>query len=154
MTCQNAQCGQLQGNPVSVDVKNILETCDCCAFAGGEDVSWASYIGQQPTQPDNTVTIYDQGGRRFNTISKCVSEDIAFAIRVRGTDYLETYQKAQEVAAALNLVSHYIVSNEGNFHTTYQSIRQTTLPAIEGYDDQNRPVFLINFSGMRELALN
>ena len=154
MTCQNDQCGQLQGNPVSVDIKNILETCECAIFAGGEDVSWASYIGQQPTQPDNVITIYDMGGTRFNTISKCVSEDISFAIRVRGTDYLEAYQKAQEVAAALNLVSRFEVSNEGNFHTTYQDIRQDTLPAIELYDDENRPVFLTRFSGMRELALN
>ena len=151
MTCANKN---FHGNPVSVDIKTFLERCDVGEFAGSEDVSWATYIGQQPEQPDNVITIYDQGGNRFNTISGCVSEDVIFAIRVRCTDYLEGYAKAQQVAKVLNLISNEEIDNGKVFHTTYHDIQQQTLPEIEFYDDENRPVFLMNFSGMREIALN
>ena len=153
MTCQSNSCGQLQGNPPSVDLKNILDKCGCCVFAGSEDVQWASYIGQQPEQPDCVVTLYDSGGVRENTISECVYERFLVAVRVRGTDYLETYEKSQEVAKNMNLVNLLIIQNEVTFHTTYQIIIQDTIPEIEFYDEQNRPVFLLSFSGMRELVL-
>jgi len=149
------QCNTtLIGNSVAVDIKDIIAVCQLGEFAGSEDVSWAVYVGQQPAQPDNVVTIYDGGGTRFNTISECVSEDVTFQMRVRCTDYVEGYAMAQKVAGALNLVKNHEISNGRQFHTTYTVIQQETLPEIEFYDDENRPVFLMSFSGIREIALN
>jgi len=150
---QCSNCQQLQGNPVSVDVKDILESCGCGVAAASEFGEWAIYIGQMPQDPDIVIVLYDTGGVRQNTISRCVYENFTFTVRTRSTEYLEAYQKAQEVAGALNLVQK-IVDNEPSFHTTYHDIRQVGLPGVERYDDQDRPIFAMGMAGMREIVPN
>ena len=141
-------------NPISVDIKDILVTDGVGVFAA--QTGWGIYIGQEPTGkegetregPDTCITIYDVDGDPVDTLNKVRTDDFSIQIRVRGSKegYTAAYTKIQEVITSLDQKKDHLVTG-----ARYASIYRSTIHRFLKRDDQNRPIWVCNFGGLRAI---
>ncbi len=129
----------------AVGAKDLLVTAGVGTF--GATSGWAIFIGKQPTAPHTVVTVYNSGGTNPNP--KFLLDFPSLQVRVRGAPggYVAAQSKAVEVKdALLGLVSQDINGDRWDSVTMAGDI--TPL----GYDQQNRPMFSLNFNLIIEPA--
>jgi hypothetical protein len=130
-------------NPTSIDVKDLLEAASVGTFAASS--GWGIWIGKQPAKPDTSITLFDDGG--FAPDPKFLLDRPTLRVLVRGSEwgYTGAYSKAQAVKDTLLGDDRQTVGG-----TLYVGIIMTGDIAFIQYDDNNRPIFSLNFQIWRE----
>jgi hypothetical protein len=129
-------------NAVSEDIKDILIADSSLGLVFQTNL----FISREPSKHSNCVTIFDipgyspqlllEGAMGFRTES--------FQIRVRNTDYKVGYALANDIMVLLHGLEHVTYNS-----TLYMVIYCTSGPAMLGWDDNNRVIFVINFNLQR-----
>ncbi len=72
--------------------------------AEGPSGPWPVFVGFLPDRPDNAVCIYDTAGKLDGRIMRSGEqvEHPGIQVRVRGLEYVETREKTEEIARALD----------------------------------------------------
>lgn len=123
-------------NAPAEDIKDILENISALGFTFATDL----FVGEMPVTPDACVTIYDTGG--YAPEVDYVYERPTIQIRVRGAkgEYQNGHGLAQDIRDALNGLTGYIVNS-----ARYVGIWCEGDVMALGNDDNNRPLFTVNF---------
>ena len=129
-------------NPASKDIAAIL------AAAGlGLIVGTNLFIGQEPTAPPNTTTIYDTpGSAPMLTMDQITGYDFpAIQVRVRNTNYLVGYGLINSIKDKLHGLAHQLQGG-----VVYELVKCDQDPFLLDYDESGRPRFVCNFSIQRK----
>ena len=129
-------------NPASKDIKDRLEE-SAYGFIFGTDL----FIGIMPDGgdvPDLCVSLRDSGGKPPYLNYELDEPELQFLIRAAKGGYLAAEAKAREVHDALHGVTDTVINA-----TRYLLINAATSPIYIGNDDDNRPLFSINFEVQR-----
>lgn len=124
-------------NPVSVDVKDLLEEAELGTF--GDDL----FIGKEPSYPDECIVIYDTGGADQNP--KLAIDENTIQLRCRSNDYLTPYNKLQAIKLFL----------EGKSAVMLDGVKYVGFWAFSNimflnYDENDRAIWVANFRIIRE----
>lgn len=100
------------------------------------------FISQEPTAPDNTITVFDTpGAGSERTIDKLSTyQFVSVQVRVRNTSYEAGMQLVQKIVSALHLLSNTVINGE-----FYTCILHTSGPSILEYDFNRRCKIVTNF---------
>ncbi len=124
-------------NPVSVDIKDFLVSQQAGEF--GVDL----FIGKEPSDPANCLTLFDTGGGEQN--AKLALDDTDLQIRVRDVNYLDGYAKLNSVKLLLEGKESFVVNAN-----KYIGIWATSNIAFMKRDENDRSIFTANFRLTRE----
>ena len=128
-------------NPSSEDIKDVLLDSNLSLVFGAN-----LFIGKQPNQPDQCVTIYDTPGfapqMNFNQQERYNYPSIQ--IRVRAVTYLIGYQVINDIKMILHGVAQQIINE-----TTYTVVQCMGDPSFLEWDEKGRVNFIINFNLQR-----
>jgi len=137
-------------NPVTVDIKDLLVEKSIGEWGTIKESVWGIFIGKEPDNPTNTITLYDTPGvvgKQFD--NKRHFFHSAFQIRVRSIDYLDSYAKAQACIKALDRYGKFQVEP----NTSYDNIIMEDEPLALPEDSQGRTIFVTNgIAYRREIA--
>lgn len=111
--------------------------------AVGGSAQWALYIGKEPLQPDDAVTIYDTGGPFDNPDGPYYSPTIQ--VRVRSHSYDDGYTRAEAIRDQLIIPTARVIG--GWLYTGFWLLSDVVKI---GTDDKNRELFTVNFQSRRE----
>ena len=125
-------------NAPSVDMKDILEAESSLGLAFATDL----FIGKEPSEPDNCVTIYDTPGMPpgLGLDKDDKYQYPSLQIRVRNNSYVTGWNLANDIMDALHGRAHETWNG-----TYYMLIACSSGPALLDWDDHNRARFIINF---------
>jgi hypothetical protein len=123
------------------DLSDILETANLI----GGSTGWLTQVGEEPTNPDKVVTLYDTGGPEPNP--KNLQDFVRVQIRIRGNpnDYLATFLKAQQIKDELLGRPKATINS-----VVYVGIWMANEILFLGYDESRRPRFTCNWRIVRE----
>lgn len=129
-------------NPSSEDVKDMLEAVSSLGLTFGVDL----FIGLEPAQPNDCVTIFDTpGGPPQLTLTQ--GEDYfypAIQIRVRNDDYAVGWDLIDDIKTALH------GKGQETWNGTYYSvIKCTQEPFLLDWDNRGRARFVVTFDLQR-----
>ncbi len=113
--------------------------------AGG---SWPVYASQEPSTPDNAITVYGTAGllRGRHGNDGEVQEAYGIQVRVRGVDHDTGWDKADGLAQALDKsVRLDIVTISGTQYTVYSANRRGTILNLGRDPETSRRLFTINY---------
>lgn len=105
--------------------------------------AWRGFVGTEPTDPDNCVTVYDTGGAQAT--ADVPLYDPTIQIRVRARNYGAGYSKALELRDALTGPTGFLL--DGWHYAGFWIVSDV---AKIGRDDNNRELFTVNFRAMRQ----
>ncbi len=113
------------------------------------DAGWAIKVGRAPTSPDTLISIYDTPGEAPNP--KWLLSFPHFQVQVRGAidDYAGAYQKAKDVQDVLLGMKSQAVNGD-----QWDGIVGVGDIAFLKFDENNRPLFAVNFKVFLEPATN
>ena len=123
--------------PTSVDIKDMLVSDGIGTF--GTDI----FIGREPDEPNNCITIYDTGGGEPN--AKWREDNPTIQIRVRNSSYESGYDKIIGVRDKLLGRPPETVNT-----TDYIGIWASSDIIPMERDNQERSIFVTNFRIIRE----
>lgn len=131
-------------NLASEDIKDLLESDSFLDLEFGRNL----FIGKEPFNPDQTVTIFDVSGAAPDTMmdQRFGYQRPQIQIRVRSNDYTTGSRLIQDIFDALH--------NKGNFEindTFYTVIRASNSPFFLDWDDKNRCRFVTTFETQRRI---
>lgn len=109
----------------------------------GGTSGWPVYVGREPLQPVDVVTVYDTGGLPDPLVDNI--EEPTIQVRVRCDSYIDGWAKADEARRDLQSEIGYPVAGG----QVVQWIAQGGVTYI-GRDDNERALFTCNFRVMRE----
>ena len=115
--------------------------------AEGGSADWAIWVGAEPGEPANCITIYEAGGQEpvgFLDHRRPV-EQPSIQVRVRGVSYVTTRAKMQTVIDVLRQIASFTVGT-WEIKTILQTTGVTGLPR----DKSNRYPFTTNFRMLRQ----
>lgn len=123
------------------EIADYLESQGIGYATGTEDNPTDIFVGKQPADPDNCVTILGEPALRNtnNTISELMFP--RFQLMVRNTDYVAG---SLVLRACRDALHNQIALNLGTFFCLYITADQEGYPI--GEDDKGRPEFSIHFS--------
>lgn len=105
---------------------------------------WSINLATEPAKPDDTITLYDYGGRDALLYGRDLRQP-SVQVRVRSREYLAGYAKHTEIVDAL----HDIIDRDIDGHR-YVGIWQIGDIQSIGRDDNNRYVMTANYQITRE----
>lgn len=113
-----------------------------------EATPWELYVSREPPSPDTTITCYDTGG--ISPLSNLAFDWVTVQVRIRGlaNGYEDTFTKAQEIKDAM-LAKVDTAVDSGNVYTIFLVVGDII---SLGYDEDNRPVLVLNFRLGRRAA--
>lgn len=129
-------------NSVATDVKDML-----VAESLGLVFATNLFIGTEPTEPDNCVTVFDTPGAAPQMTLEGGNDNYyypAIQIRVRNNDYLNAWSLMNDIRDAL-----HGRANETWNSTFYTVISCSADPSMLDRDDGNRIRLIINFNLQR-----
>lgn len=109
---------------------------------------WPVSYGVMPPEPDQVIALFPSGGDPMPT-KRLGIDAPALQVRVRGAargGYAAAYAKAEAIATALH-EAHGLIGA-----TVYPWVLANHPPLAIGYDENNRPEFVVNFRIAREAA--
>ncbi len=129
-------------NTCSLDIRDMLVEEDI-GLVFAENL----FISREPANPSNCVTIYDAPGGSIDLTAAGVTEryyrhDVQ--VRIRNADYLDGWQVAYDIVDRLHARAGEVWGD-----TYYALIECTSPPFVLEYDDNNRVIFIANFSIQR-----
>lgn len=125
-------------NPFSVDAKDMLEAESALDLTFGTNL----FIGTEPVEPDNVVTLYDTYG--WAPDPKFDYENPTLQVRVRDRDYATGWGVAHDIKMSLH--NRY---EETWTSTRYLAIFGTSDVFFIGRDEHDRFLFTVNFRAQR-----
>lgn len=135
-------------NPFSVDVKDLLVAAGVGVFyPNAADGQWHIAIGWEPPSPDKVITLYDTGGFDPEYILDGTTyRQPTLQARIRSNEggYLDAYAKAEEAVAVLDRSDPQTLN--GAQYSGIWTLGDITRLEL---DDNNRPLFVVNFRTMR-----
>lgn len=120
----------------------LFLAADGATGAFGGTTGWPVYVGREPLEPENVVTVYDTGGGP-NLLVDLRKPTIQ--VRVRGTTYESTWGRADAVYTSL--VTPVNPSTDDG--VTLQWVAETDILYI-GRDDKDRYLVTCNFQLLRD----
>lgn len=133
-------------NAPSKDIGDLLAGAGIGQWAA--TTGWAIHASREPAfqagvVPHTVITIYDTGG--FEPLYSTPIEHPTVQVRIRGATngYLAAYDKAQQIRAAITGLNGQVING-----VTYTGWIMGDITFLE-YDDQSRPILVINFRLMR-----
>lgn len=129
-------------NPVSVDIKDMVESESSLGLIFATDL----FIGQEPSEPDDVVTIFDTGGMP-SQLTFAKGEDYhnpSIQVRVRSNDYETGWTLLNDIKTFLHGKGPEVQGG-----TTYTMIRCMNGPVMLGWDKSRRVRFVANFNIQR-----
>jgi len=129
-------------NPASQDIKDILLADSSLELIFATDL----FIGKEPGEPDNCVTIFDTPGfpNQLTFDRDEIYQYPSIQIRVRNLSYLTGWELAKEIMDQLHGRAQETVNG-----TLYSLIRAMGEPVLLHWDDNGRCLFIINFNIQR-----
>lgn len=136
-------------NPVSVDMVDYLESYgDSSGFSLSLAYAKNLFIGTEPKDPIDCVTIYDTSGFAPDlNLTTQGYEKPSIQIRVRNKKYTTAMSLAEEIKNALHGQSQVTLNG-----TLYSVIYCTSGPALLDYDNNGNARVVINFNLQRRVA--
>jgi len=130
-------------NPASKDLLDLLDNAG--VGTPGASSGWGLFIGEEPAEPDQAITLYDTSGGEPN--AKWLLDEPHVQCRIRGArhDYPGAHSKAQEVMDTLLGLPQ---QTQGG--TVYVGIWALNSPFFLESDDNRRAIFTVNFRIVRE----
>ena len=129
-------------NPASVDIKDMLEGESSLGLIFATDL----FVGKEPSEPSNCVTIFDTPG--YPDILTLEGDGELYSpsiqIRVRNTSYLTGWDLANDIRAVL----HGKIGETWN-GSEYDFIKCTGGPFLLDWDENDRARFVINLEMKR-----
>jgi hypothetical protein len=129
-------------NAPSVDMVTLLGASST-GLTAGTDLFY-SLEPDGASVLDKVVTVFDTGGLEPATYATLLSPNIQVRIRGDAGEFTESFTLAETVRNTLHGVKNTTVGG-----TRYISIIASTEINFLGYDDNNRPLWSINFRIMR-----
>lgn len=129
-------------NTVSQDIAELLESDGSLNLTIGDNL----FIGKEPPEPANTVTIYDDSGSPPQKTYKR-GEDYYYPsiqLRIRHSQYLKAGELAFDIAKALHRRAHEAING-----TYYSAIDCSISPAFFDYDEKDRARWVVSFNVQR-----
>lgn len=115
---------------------------------GAGSTDWRLWIGRQPTSPDRAITIFDATGLPPNP--RWLLDYPSVQVKVRGgqNDYQKAGQKVREIRERLVGRPSYDahVAHSDNTRDRVVQINGIGDIAFTGWDDADRPEFVINIA--------
>lgn len=123
---------------MAVGAKDLLVTAGVGSFAAS--TGWGIYISKEPTSPNTTITIFNTAGRPPNP--KWLLDYPGLNIRIRGDKggYSNAEDKAKEVKDVLLGLDSQDINGD-----RWVSVTMPGDIAFIGYDENERPMFSLNF---------
>lgn len=135
-------------NSCAIDIKQMLEEHDSSNNdSSGEVTLFPIYIGIEPSQPLNCITIFDTMGAQEHQLTfdkNEVYEYYAIQLRIRSISYQDGWQVINHIKTIL----HGRAQETWN-DAYYALIRCTSGPAQLDIDKNQRFRFIINFNVQR-----
>ncbi len=103
------------------------------------------FIGKQPNDPDNCVTIYDTGGPEQNP--KYNIDNSNLQIKVRDIEYYNGYKKIFYIKSILEGIKPTIVYGDKIIGCWVSNITHMK------YDENDRAIFIMNIRITREMDM-
>jgi len=132
-------------NAPSEDIKDIL------VAESSLDLTFTTnlFIGREPEDKINTVTIFDTPGSPPQSIfdKSEIYEYPSIQIRVKNAKYQAGFTLADSIKNFLHGKSHEEINN-----TEYELIEATGDPALIAWTDNTQPLFTVNFNIQRRPA--
>ncbi len=122
----------------------VLDYLQANGYADADGGAWPGYVEAMPADPDNAMAVRDTHGKLDGKLMRS-GEVIAhpgIQLMIRGADYDETWDKANEIAKFLD-ETHNAVS--GDFVITSLS-RSTPLLSLGKEQGRQRFVFSVNWT--------
>jgi hypothetical protein len=131
--------------PIEEGLKDLLVAASVGAFEA--TTGWGIYIGKHPKTPDSVIVIASSGG--FAPDPKWLLDFPTFQIRIRGNKggYQEATLKAKDVKDTLLGLPSQDVNGD-----RWVSVRMLSDNTLLGYDENDRPMFSMNFTLITEPA--
>jgi hypothetical protein len=108
---------------------------------------WPGFVDSEPDSPDKCVTIYDTAGRVFprSTPDNYRVENPGIQIRVRAATYRTAFQKARQLATALDSINREVVDT-GTYSYRINTIVRSSEPIRVGKESptSKRSILTIN----------
>ena len=133
-------------NTVAEDVKDKLVTSEIGVF--GAVTGWGIFIGSEPEKLDTTITLYDTGGPKPQTVQDRSVNPLrteAIQVRVRGKEYKTAYTKMESIVDAIVGYGKFAVGT-----TKYKGLFRSSDVLFLELDDRGRYVWVVNFQAVRE----
>jgi len=128
-------------NACSEDIKDMLVAESALALEFGTTL----FIGREPAEPSNVVTIFDTiGANPELTLDALSFERPSIQIRVRNSSYTSGWEFIQSITNAL----HGRAQETWN-GTLYSIIYVSSGPAMLNWDQNNRVHIIVNFNIQR-----
>jgi hypothetical protein len=129
-------------NAPSDDIRTLLESDSSLGLVFQTNL----FIGIEPDQPNECVTIFDTPGSSPQlTMNRGeIYEYPSIQIRVRATEYLEGWGMIEDVKDFLHGRSQEQLNG-----TLYTAIICSISPFLLDYDQNRRPRFVVNFNLQR-----
>ncbi len=132
-------------NAPSIDIKDMLVAESSLGLEFDVAASRNVFIGKEPPNPDNTVTIFDTPGfPPYMGLTDTGYEYPSVQIRVRNRDYRAGWDMINDIMQTLHGRAHETWNN-----ALYEVIYATNNPALLDWDDNGRVRFIINLNLQR-----
>lgn len=136
-------------NAPSVDIVEMLEVYPDSSSSDAEGLGLVYgenlFIGHEPKDPIDTVTVTDTPGRPdWMGLTDVGYEYPSVQIRIRNAHYLDAMNLGKKIKDALH--GRAGESWNGAFYTLIQCMNG---PALIDWDDNNRPIVILNFNLQR-----
>ena len=134
-------------NSCAEDIKAMLEAgVSSSSSSGGEVDFYPIYIGKEPADPTNTITIFETPGYppQLTMDRTEIYEYPSIQIRIRSISYVAGWAQAELIKNTL-----HGRANELWDDVYYSVIRCVNGPSLLDYDKQQRVRFIINFDCQR-----
>ena len=132
-------------NPVSEDIKDKLVTSGLGTF--GAITGWGIFISSEPEKLDTTITLYDTGGPKPQTVQDRSVKPLrteAIQIRVRGKEYKTAYTKIESIVDAIVGYGKFTAGS-----TVYKGLFRSSDILFLELDSRGRYIWVVNFQAVR-----
>lgn len=124
----------------SYDIKDMLVADTALGLVFGTNL----FVNREAATPDNTVTLFDYGGRNSLTMDKQTYEYPNIQIRVRNRKQSEAWRIIYGIYLSLHGRAHETWNG-----SVYEIIYASGGPALLDWDDNDRCRLIINFNIQR-----
>ncbi len=128
---------------ITEDVRDLLNDRDIVAWEGGSSSGWPIFIGNEPADPNNVATLFDIPGP--SPSPKFLLDYPRFMVRVRSDDYVQGFNKAEEIKDALNGLPPQTIGD-----IRYDGIWVVVDTYFLMTDSRNRSIFVNTYRSIRE----